>query len=496
MASSTRRRTILVASLLVVAAVYRLALGTQYYGWEESDYGNLAMVRGVLESGFRHYDMNHLPMYYGLSAAVMGVVGDAVVASRFVSLVAGVLTVGLAVVLADRLVGRSIAWVVGLVCVVQPELALYAASSLREPVYAAAVLGCLVALSRERLAVASLMAGVAFLTRMDAALTLGPVLLLHALGRGPRPTRLLAAVGPLVLAGLAWSFYCSQVHGTWAFWGHSVAVNIETGGSEEQLGGMEWLLGGVRVCLALLFEVLPSRIGWGLFIGYFVGLLVVPWRRHDPRRTVAVASLLLLGFWLGIGLTAQHDPGHNLYWKWLHGVLPPMLLIGCIGVFRVAHHARAAGGRLGVAMLVLVVAGQGIWAAATETQRQVALSKELYQPQLELAQWIESEVPESVPLLVDNIPGCWLDRRDHNRELHTWFDVPVPPEDRQAFAAWLGSERIGYVLWFREDWTQAPVIAPWLATAVPHKLGRVVLVPMREEPGYGWILYKVEHIDG
>ncbi len=496
MASPTRRRTLLVALLLVVAAVYRLALGTQYYGWEESDYGNLAMVRGVLESGFRHYDMNHLPMYYGLSALVMGVVGDAVLATRFVSLMGGVFTVGLAVVLADRLAGRSVAWVVGGVCVFQPELALYAASSLREPVYAAAVLGALVALSRERLGLASLMAGVAFLTRMDAALTLGPVLLLHALGRGPRLPRVAAAVGPLVLAGLAWSAYCFQVHGTWAFWGHSVSVNIETGGTEEVVGGLAWLLGGARVSLALLLQVLPARIGWGLMAGFLVGLFVLPWRRHDPRRTVGVAALLLLGFWLGIGLTAQHEPGHNLYWKWLHGVLPPVLIIATMGLFRVAHHVRAGGGRLALGLFVAAVAAQGIWAAATETRRQVALSEALYRPQLELAQWLESEVPESVPLLVDNIPGCWLDRRDHHRRLHSWFDVPVPPEDRQEFAAWLGSERIGYVLWFEEEWTQAPVIAPWLSSAVPHKLGRVVLVPLREEPGYGWILYKVEHVDG
>ena len=33
-----------------------------FWGWEESDYGNLQMVRGVFDSGFCSYDMNHMPV--------------------------------------------------------------------------------------------------------------------------------------------------------------------------------------------------------------------------------------------------------------------------------------------------------------------------------------------------------------------------------------------------------------------------------------------------
>lgn len=129
-----RSRTLLVVSSVLAAALWRLWLMPRYWGWEESDYGNLMMTRGVLESGFTDYDMNHLPMYYALSAGVMALVGDAIAATHAVSLLAGVLTVALGVALADRLVGRGVAWAVGAVLIVQPELALYSASALREPV--------------------------------------------------------------------------------------------------------------------------------------------------------------------------------------------------------------------------------------------------------------------------------------------------------------------------------------------------------------------------
>ncbi len=490
--ASLRPRVTLVAALLVVAGVYRLWLMGHYFGWEESDYGNLAMARGVLESGFRHYDMNHLPLYYGLSALVMAVVGDAVIATRAVSLFAGLLTVGFAVLLADRVAGRRVAWTVGLVCAFQPELALYSASSLREPVYAAAVTGCLLALTRDRLVWASVAAALAFLTRMDALLTLGPALLLHALGRPSRPRRLARAVAPLGLGVLLWSAYCSVVHGTWRFWGHSIAVNVETGGTELQPGGLRWLLDGLAVDGALLTQVLPDRIGWVLTVGVLLGLAVVPWRRHDLRRTLAVAALCLLGFWLGIALVAQHEPGHNLYWKWLHGVLPPLLVLSVMGVWRFAALLEGVAGRAAMWTVVVLSGLQAAWAMGSETQRQIQVSATLYKPQLDLARWIESEVPEDQPMVLDNIPGCWLDRRAHSRELHSWFDIPVSPDNRAELAIWLDNNDIAYLLWFEEEWTQAPVVAPFLGNPTEHRLGTVVLVPLQVEPEYGWVFYKVE----
>ncbi|MCB9758740.1 MAG: glycosyltransferase family 39 protein [Alphaproteobacteria bacterium] len=494
MTNLLRTRAALLVVLALAAAALRLWLGTQYYGWEESDYGNLAMTRGVLESGFRHFDMNHLPMYYGLSAAVMALVGDAVVASRAVSLIGGVLTVAAAALLADRVLGRRVAWAAGLALVVQPELALYAASSLREPVYAAAVVGALLAMSHERLALASALAGVAFLTRMDALMTVGGVLAVHALGRPPRARRVLAAALPLAAVVVAWAAYCQEVHGTWRFWAHSVAVNVETGGAEAP-AGLAWALDGLKVVAALLLDVLPSRIGWLLWAGVVVELAALDWRRHSPRRSLALASLALLGFWLGIGFIAQHEPGHNLYWKWLHGVLPPLILLGTSGAWRVFDRLAAVAGWWPAALLLAVGAAQGLAAMGTETHRQLEVSAALYKPQAELARWIEDHAAPGDAMLVDNIPGCWLDRRPHGLKLHSWFDVPVPPDDPDAFAGWVAGERLRYVLWFQEDWTQAPVIAPWLAAGEVWSWGPVTLRPTRAEPGYGWIFYEVELTD-
>jgi len=480
------RRGLLLVGLVLLSALLRAALMGPYYGWEESDYGNLAMVRGVLESGFTHFDMSHLPLYYGVSAAVMAVTGDAVIAAVGVSFVCGLLTVALSVVLADRIGGQTLGWVVGLIVALQPELALYSASSLREPLYGALVLSSLLALTRERLAWASLFAGLAFLTRMDAVLILGPVLAVHALGRPNRGQRLLRALLPLFLLVACWSLYCWQMYETWQFWGHATAVNLETGGQDKTL------LSGLGVVLGLLGQTLSGHVGWGLVFGFPLGLMLVPWKGHSAHRSLALAAVLLLGFWLGIGLSAQHAPTHNLYWKWLYGVLPPFILISVMGLAGLVPRLKRMGGKPALVAGLCLTMGQGAWAMLGEMHRQVKLSQALYKPQLELARWLESNTPPQGHLLVDNIPGVWLNRRAHERELTSWFDVPVSPGNRVEMAIWLVGEEVSHVLWFREDWTQAPRVAPYLASPVVHDLGFVRLVPLQQESGYGWIFYRVD----
>ncbi len=459
------------------------------------------MVRGVLDGGFLHYDMNHLPLYYGLSAAVMAVVGDAVIAAHTVAFVSGLVTVGLGVALADRLFGRRVAWTVAVLLILQPELALYSASSLREPLYAALLLGSLTLATRERIGGASWLAGAAFLTRMDALVAWTPALALHALGRRPRLRRLALAALPMAALVLVWAAYCRIDHGTWAFWGHSVSVNLETGGVQETVPLPTRVAGGLVICLRLVGEVLPSRLGWGIWACALGGLLFGPVRRHDPRRTLRVAAAGLLAFWLGVGFLAQHDPGHNLYWKWLHGVLPFLILVAAPVLWQAADRVRRVLGSVGAGALVLIVLGQAGHAMVVETLRQLEVSQELYAPQLALAKWIEEQVPEDHPVIVDNIPGCWLDRREHDRTLWSWMDVVEEirnPETGEVtlwsqaeFGDWLAREEIHYVLWFQEDWTQAPVVAPWLAQEQVHELGVRTVRPLRSEWRYGWVFYEV-----
>jgi len=474
-----------------IGAVWRLFLMGRYAGWEESDYGNLAMIRGALDAHFLHYDMSHLPGYYALGALVLAVVGDTVIAAKGTSFVCGVLALAWAVALTDRLWGRTAAALAGLLLIFQPEFALYAASSLREPTYALAVMGCVAGLASERLALAGVAASAAFLVRMDGAVALVPFMALHALGRIPRFSRLLVVMCPLGLTMLAWAAYCSVDHGTWIFWGHAVDVNIQTGLGAEAQSRAEWLQNGLIVAGALAAWVLPGRIGWLVWGGLLVGLARAPWRSHGARRTWALAALTLGGTWAGMGLVAQHHWDHNLYWKWLHGVIPvvvPVAVAGLLGV------AGALGARLGSrarGALIALALTQALVAELLETKRQVDLSQQLYAPQVALARWIEDAVPESTPMILDNIPECWIDRVDNERSMTSWMDLPELDGSPEPFAAWLESHHVQYVLWFREDWTEAPRVAPFLAGGGHWEALGVKLDEVAREDGYGWIFYTV-----
>jgi hypothetical protein len=338
-------------------------LCTQYFGWEESDYGNLAMVKGVVDHGFLNYDMNHLPMYYFLSAIVMSLIGNATIAAVSVSMCAGVLTVLLGFLLTDRLSGRRAAWTVGVLLIFQPELALYSASSLREPVYAAAVLGTLLALTHERLILASLIAGAAFLTRMDALPILAPVLLIHAIGKPDWGPRVAKAILPLVLAVVGWSFYCKlhPEYQTFAFWGHSVAVNFgnrwitrwgEPWGLGRQrrgccwrtiLEGLEWQNGPGRLacfdCRIPFYTLEPPQCPthrgaqWSSVIGFLAGHWLFGTARTWPQPLLEMAPRAFTGPVRGFG-------SHTLGWSGSFGAgfgcdwFPSSVGVGACSIFR------------------------------------------------------------------------------------------------------------------------------------------------------------------
>ena len=478
----------LVALVLAAGATWRLWLMTRYAGWEESDYGNLAMVHGVLEGGFLHYDMNHLPGYYALSAAVLALVGDAVVAARAVSLLGGLVALGISVAMTDRLVGRRAALWTAAVLVIQPEFALYAASSLREPVYAAFVVGAVAALTHARLVLAGALAAGAFLVRFDALLVLGPVLLLEGAVRR-RPLR---GIAPLLCATAMWSAYTWWDHGTPLFWSHAVAVNVETGLGAEAESAVDWWRRGLRVEGTQVGWVLPWRLGWAVVLGSLVSLASLGWLRSHPKRPAVLTALLLVGLWAGIGFTGQHDPNHNLYWKWMLPLVPLVVPVGVAGTLGLLD--RLPFGRRGVTAAVVLLAAQGLASNLRETERQVALSQALYAPQLELGRWVEEHVPETVPLVLDNIPACWIDRRAHERTLHSWFDIQPAADAPERFGRWVRNEEVGWVLWFAEDWTQAPHVAPFLAGGGVWRGGGATLTEVAREDAYGWILYRVEGV--
>ena len=66
------------------------------------------LIRGA---GFwvLEHELDHMPLYYALSAIFMAVLGDAMLAAQSVSMMGGLIALGIAVDLLDRIFGRSVA---------------------------------------------------------------------------------------------------------------------------------------------------------------------------------------------------------------------------------------------------------------------------------------------------------------------------------------------------------------------------------------------------
>lgn len=481
--------------LTLLALAWRLLLASQYYGWEESDYGNLAMARGAFESGFTDFDMKHLPFYYFLSGVFVAFLDDAILATHTVSILTGALSIGLVYLIGKRAFDTSVGVCAALLLCVQSEYALYASSSLREPLFGFLVLLGAYLLLENRPRWAALASGLSFLTRFDSLLIALPTTLYHVVRRPPSLKSLrhplwsmLAIYGGIVFL---WAWYCSLHHGTWLFFMPTVEVNLETGGGHELRTPLERLLGGLQVVKLLFFSTMPHHLSLPVWLAALGGLWL--YRRdllaRTARGTLFAYGFLNTGFWLGIGLVGQHEPEHNLYWKWLYPVAPWWALFASAAVVWLVRRLPQRMLQVAVSLLLVITVGTSY---ARETQRQLTLSEQLLKPQVDLARWVEANVPPGSSLVFDNIPACYLNRKPHTWRLISWFDVPVPHDDEGAMASWLREQQIRYVLWFQEDWTQAPLVAPYLRTPRAHRLEGLLLKPLFQDAAYGFVFYEVQ----
>jgi hypothetical protein len=481
--------------LCLVAAVWRGWRSTSYYGWEEGDYGNLMMVREVLDSRFTWFRTSHMPGWYAMGAAARAVLPFPRLAPLLLTLVFSVVNVGLAALVTRRLAGASAAWMAGLWLVFQPEMALYGASTLRSPVYTSLSfigLSLLLAGARDR-GFAAIALG--FLTRMEGFFAFyAPSLWcwVRDLGRGWRS----AAVPVAVLGGvvLGWQAYITQVHGEGLFVLGPLGINLDDvaeASPEGEFQGTVWLGEGLSTAWVLATWLLPRKIGWVWLLLAALGAGVVARGRAAPgSRSVLVFTAFAFAFWLGEGFLSHHEPNHNLYWVWMMPVLPFLAVLGGVGwaalSARLRHRPVAP-----VAWCLVLLSAAPVF--ARETAYQHGRSADWYRPQLDLSRWMEEELPAGTGVLVSSIPEVYLKRIDSPLEVHSWWLMPgwLDGSDKDGFGTYLAEQRIDYVLWFSEEWTDSNRIAPWLREGEPVYAGPVAVSPVDREDGYGWILYVV-----
>ena len=460
--------------LMTMALLVRLFFVQTYYGWEESDYGNLAMVYGVWESGFTHYDMNHMPGYYFVCALLYALVRSSIWAGIGVSILSGMGTLYLVGRCAKDWSTSNAATMVLIGLMVQPEFALYSSSSLREPLYTLYVVLAFQSLVDRRVWMYGLWSALAFSVRFEAPLYMVPMVLMVGWTwkeKGQALSILCSAVG-------AWMLYCYQVYETPIFWSHAAAVNVETGLSAEGQG-VDWWRNGFLIVWGLITQIATSHVGFGLMLAWLATPFV--WWRSKNIRLCWIWSFLMTGVWLAIAFVAQHEVGHNLYWKWMYPMVPFWVLCAVFTLVRSCPK-----------WVWWLVMGQALFIQGMESVRQWRLSEQLYGPQIRLAQWMEENIAPTEPLLVDNVPACWLKRDTSSYTLHSWFDVPTfkTPND---LLLWAKIEKVHWVLFFREEWTQAPQKASFMVTEQTEftlESGQIRLVD--EEPHYGWKWYSIE----
>ena len=281
--SDSKHLQYLIFLLIILGILWRLFLIQSFWGWEESDYGNLQMVRGVFDSGFRSYDMNHMPGYYAVAALFLFVFSDTVWASVGATFLAGCLAFVISILYMQKVAGRIPALILGILLFFQPEFSLYSASALREPLYTAYLIGMLYFLVQNQWLPASILAALSFTVRFEAPVALFPLLIY--LLRRKEQNMPMKYILPMLITIALWMWYCHEVFGHVRFWEHAGSVNIETGLGEEASSFYLWLKNGLLVSLELFFILLPHRLGWGIFGGLCLSPFILSSTKMNTNTT-------------------------------------------------------------------------------------------------------------------------------------------------------------------------------------------------------------------
>ena len=105
--------------------------------------------------------------------------------------------------------------------------------------------------------------------------------------------------------------------------------------------------------------------------------------------------------WLAIACIAKMNHS-TTYRKWLYPLIPFSTAIGVLSLWKILEK--------GISSRYLWIPILDAFFHMVETNRQIERSKELYKPQVEMANSLEQQYPTG-HLILDNIPSCWLGRR-------------------------------------------------------------------------------------
>ncbi len=470
-----RRLALWAAALAVVAAGWRLHLRSIYFGSEEEDYGNLGLILGTLQSGFRYIETEHMPLFTTIAGLVTGITQNAESGGEIVAVLAGTAAVVLTLVIGWRWFSPLAGVLAACALAVQPDAALYSATPLRIGLYGALVLGGVLAAGERRNVLGGVLLSLAFLTRFDAAFTLLPALVLLAAWRrdGHRPW---IPVVLLACTVAAWATYYHHEFGTPRFWG-DVAQRNE--GAELGWGTV----------LGFVGRIVPMHAGPLFALAAPAGLVLVLRERAERPLWLALAGASVFGFLLLTVFLSGYDWNHNLYWKWMTTSIPFLLLLGAHGLATLC--SRLGSGRGPTAAVVALLGVTCGLAYTAETRSQLARSDQWYGTQVRLMRWVEAEFPDDVGVLADLIPATWLSRTTTERRVFLWRQAELPDADPEAFATFVRENRISLVFWFREEWVGAQRMAPWLSDPQPREVGGLRLLPVAAEAGYGFVAWQV-----
>lgn len=455
------KKEILVLSIMLLAAVaVRIYISTIFYGQSSDEYCNISLISNTFVSGFKSYPNLFMWFYYFISALLLFIIPDGLIAAKVVSISFGISSMLIVYFLAKKIFNRRIAFLSLLLLLINPEFNLIGSVPLKEPVYTFFVILSLFLLVNRRIFAGAFIVGMSFLTRAEGLLIIMPAYLVSLLKTRKKSLFKISLI--LIIFILFVLFMNIWVPKPFCYIKNTLDIH-----EEEQIVSLKFQYISIMELIKRIFVTIVKTC-WYVFdiIGPCI-IFIVPGiysaltiKDRDKVSKFFIYFIFYISFWLAY-IFWYGQLIYNFH-RYLYALIPFAAILISAGFFKLYEHRKW---RYLIVTLFIVSVFSGYYTYYLDPGRQyIRISKD-NKVLIEASRWIEKNIKQDWGhgLLIDGIPCFYMYRKSHKFRIVFWSQSHgmITPDDKESLGEFLDNCKIKYVIW-QNDNLPAERLAPYL----------------------------------
>ena len=485
--TASPKREILIVSIIILLALFsRIYISSSFYYTSSDEYCNIWLARNTFNSGMKSYPDGFMWFYFFISALLLFILKDALLATTIVTIFFGTFLYLIVYLITKRIFGKNVALLSSFLLLVNPEFILVSSFPLREPVYTFFVFLSVLFALQQRVFLGAFSVALGFLTRMEGLLIDMPYYIAALYSQTIKRKYLKISIA-LIIFTLSIIFMNrwgprSFAYLTETFLGHTVEdpqMAIFIYAAPLQLISRIWQV-IIKLSQYLLTLIGPNIIF--LFFGLYF-LFKNKIKEDKAARIFAICFLAHLFFWV----TYIFIFGKILWdnYRYLYSLIPLGIIVYSYGFFKM-YEIKIIRYPMIALLIINIILGYFLY-YSNYGKKYLDISKS-NKELLRASVWIKDNIlrDKTHNILLDGAAFFYLSRYPENLDnIIRWEELKIKLKYNNSVDSlfnFLKQNNIKYVIW-QNDNDCSITVAPYLDkfTKIENAFGS--LVPMQKFDG-------------